>query len=42
MTQPSDLQAAAAIDKLRNARERILEQLGRVIVGPEPGDRRTA
>lgn len=33
MTQPSDQQAAAAIDKLRNARERILEQLGRVIVG---------
>ncbi|MBL9125459.1 MAG: MoxR family ATPase [Planctomycetaceae bacterium] len=33
MTQPHEQQAAAAIDKLRNARERILEQLGRVIVG---------
>ena len=33
MTQPNEQLAAAAIDKLRNARERILEQLGRVIVG---------
>ena len=33
MTQPNEQPAAAAIDKLRNARERILEQLGRVIVG---------